>query len=103
MRERVILSGVVRGGGREATCTIEAVRVSLPGALGPNRPIEPLGEHGGMDRVWVPAPNALPGDSVGLGPTSRLLSGTGCGFCNRLVHDATTSSRIYAAVIAPAI
>ena len=34
MRERVILHGVVRGEGREATCTIEAVLVSLPGAPG---------------------------------------------------------------------
>ena len=34
MRERVRLKGVVRGEGREATCTISAARVSLPGAAG---------------------------------------------------------------------
>ena len=32
MRERVTLKGIVRGEGREATCTITATRVSLPGA-----------------------------------------------------------------------
>ena len=34
MRERVILHGIVRGEGREATCTIEAIRVGLPDAAG---------------------------------------------------------------------
>ena len=34
MRERVTLHGVIRGEGREATCTIQATRVSLPGAPG---------------------------------------------------------------------
>jgi len=34
MRERVRLKGIVRGEGREATCTIAAVRVSLPGEPG---------------------------------------------------------------------
>ena len=34
MKERVRLQGVVRGEGREATCTIIATRVSLPGAPG---------------------------------------------------------------------
>jgi hypothetical protein len=34
MREGVRLKGTVRGEGREATCTIAATRVSLPGAPG---------------------------------------------------------------------
>ena len=34
MRERVILRGVVCGEGRGAACTIQATRVSLPGAPG---------------------------------------------------------------------
>jgi len=34
MRERVRLKGVVRGEGPEATCTISAAQISLPGAAG---------------------------------------------------------------------
>jgi hypothetical protein len=33
-RERVTFSGIVRGEGQEATCTIEATRVSLRGEPG---------------------------------------------------------------------
>jgi hypothetical protein len=33
-RERVTFAGIVRGEGREATCTIEATRVSLRGMPG---------------------------------------------------------------------
>ena len=34
MRERIQLTGTVCGEGREATCTIAATRVTLPGAHG---------------------------------------------------------------------
>jgi hypothetical protein len=34
MREQIRLNGIVRGEGRESTCTISATRVHLPGASG---------------------------------------------------------------------
>jgi hypothetical protein len=34
MRVRVVLHGIIRGEGRDATCTIDAVRTSLPGTPG---------------------------------------------------------------------